>query len=72
MSLAKKCDICGGLYEAYNVKCSSENVNGYILLNIDTNMKYFSHNMVDCCPACMDSIKAHIKELSERSKIQEG
>lgn len=72
MSLAKKCDICGRLYEAYNVKCDSENVNGYVLLNIDTNLKYFAHKTVDCCPKCMDSIKAHIKELSERSKIQEG
>ena len=70
MAQAKKCDICGSFYNLYNTRRDSENVNGFVLLNIDAEGSYFKHDSVDCCPTCMDSIKAYIKELSERSKIQ--
>ena len=63
MAIAKKCDVCGTYYEPYNIKCSSERVNGLMFLNIDTSQKYFSHNTIDCCPKCMETIKRHIRSL---------
>lgn len=63
MASAKKCDICGKLYEVYNDRKDADKVNGLRFLNIDANSKYWSHDMIDCCPECMQSIKNHIESL---------
>lgn len=63
MSLAKKCDICGKLYEEYNVLEDSKKVNGIMFLNIDCHMKYYSGKAIDCCASCMKSIRSHIETL---------
>ena len=68
MSIAKSCDICGKLYPIYNTKKSENDTNGIMLLNIDEQMKYYSHKPLDCCPECMDSIKKRIKMLKEGGK----
>lgn len=57
MSIAKKCDRCEKLYEAYNVKKSATDTNGLMLLNIDENMRYFSNAAMDLCPDCMASFR---------------
>ena len=60
MAEAKKCDICGKLYEEYLVDIFGENVNG---------IKFSSHRATllsrnyDCCPECLNSIANHIKSL---------
>lgn len=51
MAAAKKCDICGKLYEEYNFKQSKDNFNGFMLLNIDYGPT------CDCCPKCIKSIR---------------
>lgn len=61
MAAAKKCDICGKLYELYNMEDDEENVNGLKLLNIDGTGRYFEHGSIDCCPACMSTIVGLIK-----------
>ena len=48
----KKCDRCGKLYEQYNVKNDSKNINGICTMNIDFMQKYFSHELIDLCPDC--------------------
>lgn len=63
MAIAKKCDICGSFYENYNMKDSEKKPNGFILVNLDDERKYFAHNAKDCCPNCMTSILAHIETL---------
>lgn len=63
MAVAKKCDICGKLYEPYNERHEVKKPNGFMFLNIDTNGKYYSNNTIDCCPECMESIKDYIKSL---------
>ena len=63
MAAAKRCDICGKLYELYNVKRDSEKVNGLMFLNLDEINKYFTHEAIDCCPECIKSIKDHIESL---------
>lgn len=65
MALAKKCDVCGKLYERYNEENNIEDVNGIMFLNIDRVGKYFSHGTMDCCPECMKNIKEFIENLSE-------
>lgn len=63
MAFAKKCDICGFLYEGYNEKDSEKNPNGFMFVNLDSIGKYYAHNAKDCCPNCMKSILAYIKTL---------
>ena len=60
MAIAKKCDICGKLYEEYNFKQSKDNFNGFVLLNVDYSPAY------DCCPKCMKSIREHINSLTKK------
>lgn len=68
MSIAKKCDICGELYEPYNTKNNAENTNGLKFLNIDKHMGYFEHDPIDLCPTCMKSIREHIAYLKKSAK----
>lgn len=69
MAVAKKCDICGRLYESYNEPNNEDKINGLMFLNIDKNQRYFSHKAMDCCPECMKKIKEFIEELkSDRPK----
>lgn len=66
MAFAKKCDICGVLYEGYNMENDSKNTNGFRFLNIGYNRTCFGHKAVDCCPECMESIKTHIDGLKKK------
>lgn len=70
MASAKKCDICGVLYEGYNMKNDSENTNGFTFLNIGYNGTCFSHKATDCCPECMESIRKHIDGLKKKDDKQ--
>lgn len=68
MSVAKKCDCCGKLYEAYNHECQcADQPNGLQFLNIRLDGENaYDHNFIDCCPDCMTSIQQHIKNLGEQ------
>ena len=57
MSLAKKCDICGKLYEYYSGKngLSIECVNMRGVVDRTTRT-------YDCCPECMEALEKFIKE----------
>lgn len=50
--IAKKCDRCGKLYEQYNVKSDSKNINGLCTMNIDSKQCYCSHGTIDLCQDC--------------------
>lgn len=60
--IAKKCDLCGGYYEPYNMKKHATETNGFMLLNIDNGQRYFSHNATDLCPDCMNDLHGFIME----------
>lgn len=66
MSSAKKCDVCGRLYELYNEDRNENAPNGFMLLNIDTKGQYYGHDAHDCCPCCMEAIKSYLKRLSDQ------
>lgn len=63
MAIAKKCDICGKLYENYNVNHNDKKTNGLMFLNVDEHRKYFANKVIDCCPECMNSIRNHVDSL---------
>lgn len=65
MGLARKCDRCGKLYESYNIKNDSENINGLITVNVDDDRKYYSHGVLDLCPECSGSFMKWFKEKGE-------
>lgn len=68
MSIAKKCDVCGKLYEPYNTSYTEGNPNGIMFLNIDNTQKYFSHKAIDCCPNCMSRLQAYIEYIKENKE----
>ena len=57
MSVAKKCDRCGKLYEEYNVKNDEKKANGISFLNIDSKEEAFGHAYHDLCPECMEELR---------------
>ena len=70
MANAKKCDICGKLYELYNTSIDCFEPNFVALLSLDSHGfedgKYSSMHRpleLDCCPNCMKSIHDHIESL---------
>lgn len=68
MALARKCDICGSLYEAYNEipDRETENPNTIRFGNKDMNGGATWDLSVDCCPECISSIRAHIESLKHK------
>ena len=76
MAKAKKCDICGGLYELYNNRTPARYPN-YIELNSESfEGRARGVKTYDCCPKCMfeiafliEMIKAH--GISEPAIIKE-
>lgn len=64
MGIAKKCDICGKLYEIYDANNNKENFNGLVPINMDKNGKYWSHDHIDLCRECRDAVKKVFKERS--------
>lgn len=68
MAVAKKCDICGQLYEIYNTRNDAKNVNGIMFVNIDGESKYYAHDVMDCCPECIESIKQQIDILQNKKE----
>lgn len=69
MAIAKKCDICGELYEVYNLGAGERvNPNGIMLISEDGVGGYIKNKKIDCCPECMESIKLHIDSLKNSKK----
>ena len=65
MALAKKCDICGRLYELYNVANSRKNWNTLKTYNIDHKGNYFSSDFIECCPKCQQIVQGTIEKIRE-------
>lgn len=63
MAKARKCDICGTLYESYNIRNDSENPNSLQFMSVDINDGVYRYKSIDCCPTCMESIKNHLEKL---------
>lgn len=61
MACAKKCDRCEKLYEQYNSKNDRKNPNGIMVLNLDSQRRYFAHNALDLCPDCMKGFQDWLK-----------
>lgn len=59
--IAKKCDRCVRLYEQYNVKNDEKQINGLLLLNIDSKQSYYSHKIKDLCPECSFELMEWLK-----------
>lgn len=66
MTLARKCDICGVLYESYNEESDLENPNTIKFGNTDINDRVDWHEDIDCCPNCMISIVTYIRNLKHK------
>lgn len=67
MALAKKCDICGKLYETYNSKNNQLKPSGIIFVNVCADDTYYSGNVTDCCPECMTAIMDSVDSLMPKT-----
>ena len=56
MSIARKCDRCGKLYEEYNANPHEYKVNGFNLLTIRTEYSTYEHPRQDLCKDCMSEL----------------
>ena len=55
--IARKCDICGVLYEIYDTKKSEENWNTLILfIRGEEDMPHYKQRDKDVCPDCRKAI----------------
>lgn len=66
MAIAKKCDICGRLYE-YNSENFGTNGFRFVSISCDGTIRH-PEPAYDCCPRCFKSIKTHIEELKGRKE----
>lgn len=71
MACAKKCDRCGKLYEQYNSKNDRKNPNGIMVLNLDSQRRYFTHNALDLCPDCMKEFQDWFGEVKQMERLTE-
>lgn len=71
MACAKKCDRCGKLYEQYNFKNDRKNPNGIMVLNLDSQRRYFTHNALDLCPDCMKKFQDWFGEVKQMERLTE-
>ena len=69
MACAKKCDRCGKLYEQYNSKNDRKNPNGIMVLNLDSQRRYFTHNALDLCPDCMKRFQDWFGEVKQMERL---
>lgn len=71
MSICKKCDRCGNMYENYNYpKHDNENFNGIVFAAItERSDGYASHGLKDLCPKCMESFMNWFNRKEEESVI---
>lgn len=72
MSVAKKCDICGALYEPYSIEGyqtyhdPSRNFldyNGIAPVTMDNRGGFVPGNPMDCCPTCLKAINDFVSQL---------
>lgn len=62
MSLAKKCDRCGILYEPKDVYIDGAIVNGFLLIRRDEqNTQILRRRYFDLCPECLNSLAIWVK-----------
>lgn len=66
MSIAKKCDRCGTLYEFYGDN-KPDKINGISPLYIGPTGGTWNHGLFDLCPACMEEFKKFYK-MKEAAK----
>ena len=62
MSLAKKCDRCGKLYELKDIDACGAITNGLVLVRrYKQNARTFSYKYFDLCPECLVSLASWLK-----------
>lgn len=62
MSLAKKCDRCGNLYESKDIDICGAIVNGLSLINRDKqNTNAITRRYFDLCPECLAHLANWLK-----------
>lgn len=69
MSIARKCDICGKLYESYNdAGMKGDRHNGIRFVTTYNDGSVRGGFIQDCCPECMKTIEDFVDSLKKEKK----
>lgn len=69
MANAKKCDICGKLYDRYNYEPGSNEPNTIVFKSEDSRGEYWSVGLnFDCCPECLQVFRGTLYNLRKRAE----
>lgn len=71
MAAAKKCDICGRLYEKYYSTGDRSEVdkhNAILFVNSEW-VRAYAYKPTDCCPECMKAINDFVYSLKKQGEI---
>lgn len=60
LHIVKICNRCGKVYDPYNMKNDNNEVNGIHFLNLGISQKYYSHDPLDYCLECRNTLKERI------------
>lgn len=71
MANAKKCDVCGNLYERYGTKYTDATAIRLLHEIVARVNEYSSIVQLDCCPDCMREINNTIDLLKNSAKKEE-
>ena len=73
MALAKKCDICGNLYEHYGGDLTHRHNTLFLeYRRIDGGATILEGCKYDLCPVCMDEIELAINSLKKEEEEKEN
>ena len=69
MANAKKCDICGKLYDRYNYESGSNEPNTIMFKREDSRGEHWNVGLnFDCCPGCLQVFRGKLYDLRKRAE----
>lgn len=72
MALARKCDVCGVLYEEYEISIEKIGCCNGIAFIHKGFRDWDARKFFDCCPDCFNGIQNYMKALKDRNKEKEN
>ena len=69
MGIARKCDVCGKLYEPYNTGAMDEGYNTLMICKRTKGSDFYQDKLIkDLCPDCMNAVVDLIDRLERGEK----
>ena len=66
--IARRCDVCGALYEQYGTRNNVLDCNSLALRNTDENNRHYEHERIDFCKECQKVIYSALHMQIKKKK----